>query len=90
MDAFGTIDEAGNSAKISKLEIPEMEGYEANRRIRASHDATTLSAVPIIALTANGMREDIQQCLEARMDAHLAKPLRLQELQRCLTEWLPH
>jgi CheY-like chemotaxis protein len=56
------------------VQMPEMDGYEATRRIRAL-DAPQAARVPIVAMTANAFREDIEKCLEAGMDDHVGKPL---------------
>jgi CheY-like chemotaxis protein len=56
------------------LQMPEMDGYEATRRIRAL-PVSGAKAIPIIAMTANVFREDIERCLEAGMNGHLGKPL---------------
>ncbi len=62
------------------MQMPEMDGLEASRRIRQEGDGHPL----IVALTANAMREDRERCLEAGMDHHLAKPIRLDDLKRLL------
>ena len=61
-------------AILMDMRMPEMDGLEATRRIRSSgrEDAET---VPIIALTANAFDEDVQQSLQAGMNAHLSKPV---------------
>ena len=56
------------------LQMPEMDGYEATRRIRALGDEKALS-IPIIAMTANVFKEDVENCIEAGMDDHIGKPL---------------
>jgi signal transduction histidine kinase len=62
--------------------MPEMDGLEATRRVRAS----ALPRQPrIVALTANAMLEDRELCTRAGMDAFLSKPLQLGDLERCLT-----
>jgi CheY-like chemotaxis protein len=60
------------------VQMPEMDGYEATRKIRAFENGR--SHVPIIAMTANVFREDIEKCLEAGMDAHVGKPLVLEDI----------
>ncbi|MDR1248052.1 MAG: response regulator, partial [Treponema sp.] len=55
-----------------------MDGYEATRRIRAM-DNKRAKEVPIIAMTANVFREDIERCLGAGMNDHLGKPLVFEE-----------
>jgi CheY-like chemotaxis protein len=61
------------------VQMPEMDGYEATRRIRAL-DLPNAATVPIIAMTANVFREDIEKCLEAGMNGHLGKPLDIGEV----------
>ena len=56
------------------IQMPEMDGYEATRRIRAL-DLPNAKTIPIIAMTANVFREDIERCLEAGMSSHVGKPL---------------
>jgi CheY-like chemotaxis protein len=85
------------------IQMPEMDGYEATRRIRAlEKDNATHAArgharrVPIIAMTANVFKEDIEKCFAAGMDSHVGKPLNFEEvmnqLHLCLdkTENLTH
>ena len=61
-------------AVLMDMRMPEMDGLEAARRIRASgrEDAET---IPIIALTANAFDEDVQRSMQAGMNAHLSKPV---------------
>ena len=56
------------------INMPEMDGYEATRKIRALN-LPEAKNVPIIAMTANAFREDIERCLAAGMDDHVGKPL---------------
>jgi len=59
---------------LMDIQMPEMDGYEATRRIRAL-DIPAAKKIPIVAMTANVFREDIEKCLEAGMNDHLGKPL---------------
>jgi CheY-like chemotaxis protein len=70
------------------VQMPEMDGYEATRRIRAL-DNLKAKTIPIIAMTANVFREDIEKCIEAGMNSHLGKPLDFEEVFRRLREHLP-
>jgi CheY-like chemotaxis protein len=70
------------------VQMPNLDGYEATRAIRALErpDAKT---TPIIAMTANAYREDIERALAAGMNAHLAKPIDINEVAGALSHWLP-
>jgi CheY-like chemotaxis protein len=70
------------------MQMPEMDGLEATRRIRAL-DAPRAKNVPIIAMTANVFREDVENCLAAGMNAHIGKPLDFDEVLEKLREYLP-
>ena len=69
------------------VQMPEMDGYEATRRIRAL-DVPQAKTVPIIAMTANVFREDIEKCLEAGMNGHVGKPIDLDEVLGQLRRYL--
>jgi CheY-like chemotaxis protein len=73
---------------LMDLQMPEMDGYEATRRIRALPDERALKA-PIIAMTANVFRDDIEKCLAAGMTDHIGKPLNIDELYQKLHDYLP-
>ncbi|MEM1448882.1 MAG: response regulator [Planctomycetota bacterium] len=70
---------------LMDCQMPEMDGFEATRRIRA---LTVGGDVPIIALTANAMEGDRERCLDAGMNDYLSKPLRHAELQTALERWM--
>jgi signal transduction histidine kinase len=69
------------------VQMPNLDGHEATRRIRALHrkDAKT---IPIIAMTANAYREDIDNALASGMNEHLAKPIDMGEVMKVLSRWL--
>jgi len=69
------------------FQMPEMDGYEATRAIRAL-DIPEAKAVPIIAMTANVFSEDIEKCLAAGMNDHLGKPLNFNEVLNKLRTYL--
>jgi two-component system sensor histidine kinase/response regulator len=70
---------------LMDCQMPEVDGFEATRRIRA---AETRGRIPIIAMTANVMEGDRERCLASGMDDYLAKPIRIQELEEALARWL--
>jgi signal transduction histidine kinase/ActR/RegA family two-component response regulator len=69
------------------LQMPEMDGLEATRRIRAL-DFPNAKEVPIIAMTANVFREDVEECLKAGMNDHIGKPLDIDNVLKKLTSYL--
>jgi len=73
VEKFCTAPEFYN-AILMDIHMPEVDGYEATRRIRAS-GLPGADAVPIIAVTANVFREDIRRCLAVGMNSHLGKPI---------------
>jgi len=61
------------------MQMPEMDGYEATRLIRAL-DIANAKTIPIIAMTANAFKEDVEKCLSAGMNGHIGKPLNFEEV----------
>ena len=72
---------------LMDVQMPKMDGYEATRRIR-SFDLPNAKTIPIIALTANVFKEDIEACLSAGMNGHLGKPIDPEELLSKLEHYL--
>ena len=68
--------------------MPEMDGYEATREIRRRERLSSGKRIPIVALTANAMARDREECLNAGMDDHLSKPFNMLVLQEMLARWL--
>jgi len=69
------------------VQMPEMDGYDATRRIREL-DKPSAKTVPIVAMTANVFREDIERCLEAGMNDHLGKPLEINIVMEIIKKYL--
>lgn len=87
VDAFASSEPGTFDAVLMDIRMPEMDGYQATRAIRAlpRPDAAT---VPVIAMTADAFSEDIGRARDAGMDAHVAKPIDLRELVRTLARCL--
>ena len=64
---------------LMDIQMPEMDGYEATKRIRSS-DHPDAQSIPIIALTANAFREDMEKAYKSGMNAHISKPIDMQQL----------
>lgn len=69
-------------------QMPEMDGYEASRLIRAGEAGQRNQTIPIVAMTANAMKGDREKCLTAGMDDYLAKPINSKALTAMLEKWL--
>ncbi len=69
---------------LMDVSMPEMNGYQATRRIRGIEASQGLPRTPIIAVTAHALAEDIERCRAAGMDDHLSKPLSIDGLRRVL------
>jgi CheY-like chemotaxis protein len=72
---------------LMDIQMPEMDGYEATRRIRAL-DIPAAKTIPIVAMTANVFQEDIERCLQAGMNSHVGKPLDFKEVLERLNSYL--
>jgi len=72
---------------LMDVQMPVMDGYEATRAIRASgHPAA--GTVPIIAMTANAFVDDVRDAIESGMDAHIAKPVQIDNLKATIQQVL--
>jgi signal transduction histidine kinase/CheY-like chemotaxis protein len=68
--------------------LPEMDGYEATRRVR-QEEKTTGKHLPIVAMTAGAMKGDPEKCFAAGMDDYLSKPYTLDQLREMIGKWMP-
>jgi len=69
------------------IQMPEMDGYDATRQIRAAN-VPNAKNIPIIAMTANVFREDVEKCLAAGMNSHVGKPIDFDEVHKQLRKYL--
>ena len=72
---------------LMDVQMPEMDGHEATRRIRQM-GIPRAAEIPIIAMTANVFREDVEKCIEAGMNAHIGKPIIIDEVTDHLRRYL--
>ena len=72
---------------LSDLHMPALDGYGLTRAIRAREPAGT--HVPILALTANALREEVERARSMGMDDYLTKPVPLETLRQTLARYLP-
>ncbi|MGI6665009.1 MAG: response regulator [Christensenellaceae bacterium] len=72
---------------LMDVQMPVLDGLEATKRIRAL-SLPAAQTLPIIAMTANAFKEDVQACLDAGMNDHIAKPIELDRLYEVLAQYL--
>jgi len=93
LEALTSLEQASKDNRFSIVimdcQMPEMDGYETSRQIRAGKAGKMNKSIPIVAMTANAMVGDREKCLEAGMDDYVAKPINkdilLQKLYKYLT-----
>ena len=77
----------GHALLLTDLHMPEMDGYMLAEAVRAEEVAGG-ARLPILALTANALRDEELRCRQAGMDGYLTKPLRLAQLKAAIDAWL--
>lgn len=90
LEALSMWQEKTYSALLADCHMPEMDGYELTRNIRKVEQAKSSGkrAMPIIAITANAMKEEYARCIDAGMDDCLTKPFSRKNLAIMLQKWL--
>ena len=83
VEKFEEHEEGYYDAVLMDMRMPEMDGLEATRRIRALNRSDA-KKIPIVALTANAYDEDVQLSMQAGLNAHLSKPVEPEALFRTL------
>ena len=76
------------SLVLTDCQMPNVDGYELARRLRAMEADSDRPPVPVIAVTASALKDEIARCREAGMDGYLTKPLEMSELQALLQRYL--
>jgi two-component system sensor histidine kinase/response regulator len=84
IEALAALERQPYDLILMDCQMPDLDGYETTRRLRAAG-----SAIPIIAVTAHALTGEREKCLAAGMNDYLSKPLRLDALQEMLARWLP-
>ncbi len=84
-EALAVLEQTPVDLVLMDVQMPEMDGLEATRRIRAD---VRWRHLPVIAMTANAMEQDRQACLAAGMNDHLGKPIDIPRMQQLLLHWL--
>lgn len=85
LEALTMLDRYNFDLILMDCQMPEMDGYEATRRIREREHGT--KHIPIVAITANAMESDLERCLTSGMDSYLTKPIDFPKLRDALETW---
>jgi PAS domain S-box-containing protein len=86
VEALACWRQGGHALLLTDLHMPVMDGYTLAAAVRAEESGGP--RLPIIALTANALREEELRCRQAGMDAYLSKPVRLEQLKAAIGAWL--
>jgi two-component system sensor histidine kinase/response regulator len=85
-EAIEALDRAPYDLVLMDCQMPVMDGFEATRAIRAS--ATAYQHVAIIAMTANALKGDREECLAAGMNDYISKPVQVQDISAVIETWI--
>jgi len=85
-EALSAIEQIPYDIVLMDCQMPEMDGYEATKRLRAQENDTGRH-IPIIAMTANAMAGDREKCLAVGMDDYVTKPIQKEDLKAALERW---
>ena len=88
-EALDHLETAAYDLVLMDMQMPRMDGVEATRRIRSLEAQRVTPRIPIVALTANALDTDRRRCLEAGMDAFLAKPFQMDEMLDLVARFAP-
>ncbi|GAB6043216.1 ATP-binding protein [Endothiovibrio diazotrophicus] len=88
LEAVSAVEEGGFDLVLMDIQMPEMDGLEATRRIRRWEAEGARGHLPIVALTAHALRGDRERCEEAGMNDYLTKPVKQSELAEVMSHWL--
>lgn len=87
IEALDVLNDRDYDLVLMDCRLPEMDGFETTRRLRAR--GGHCAHLPVVAMTANAFAEDREACLAAGMNDYLSKPVREHDLRAKLDQWLP-
>jgi len=88
LDGVATAEAEQVDLILLDINLPDIDGYEVARRLRAS-SKRELNSVPIIAITANALKGDAEKALDAGCDVYMSKPINIRELWARVEAFVP-
>jgi CheY-like chemotaxis protein/HPt (histidine-containing phosphotransfer) domain-containing protein len=89
VEAMAMLEQRPYGLLVTDCHMPEMDGYELTRQLRAAETATGRPRLPIVALTGDALAGAAQYCLDVGMDDYLSKPVAIDLLDQAVQRWLP-
>jgi CheY-like chemotaxis protein/HPt (histidine-containing phosphotransfer) domain-containing protein len=89
VEALAMLEQRPYGLLITDCHMPEMDGYELTKRLRADESAAGRKRLPIVALTGDALAGAAQYCLDVGMDDYLSKPVAIDLLDQAVQRWLP-
>jgi CheY-like chemotaxis protein len=74
---------------LTDVQMPRMDGYQLVQEIRAREGSRGTPRIPVLAITANALKGELERCLDAGMDGCIIKPVTIPDLDAHLRTWLP-
>lgn len=87
--ALKAMEERSFAVLLTDCHMPNMDGFNLTRQIRLLEQDTHNTRLPIIAITASALSEEVEECYEAGMDDFLSKPVEIAKLHSTLKKWMP-
>jgi PAS domain S-box-containing protein len=84
-EALDRLESSEFDGVLMDIQMPVMDGYTATRKIREN---ALWAELPVIAMTANAMASDLEQCIKSGMNDHVAKPINVTEMFQTMTRWI--
>lgn len=85
IEAIAMVEKHRIDLVLMDIQMPELDGYQATQQIREKRRFDNL---PIVAMTANAMKHDIDKCYEVGMNDYISKPLNIELFNKVLYKWL--
>jgi len=87
--AMQAMEERSFAMLLTDCHMPNLDGFGLTRGVREREQQRSESRIPIVAITASALTEEVQQCYDCGMDGFLPKPVEIEKLHNTLKKWIP-